>query len=178
MLFSADCILRPYVTGDARALTDAVLESVSTLAPWMPWASGQFSVDDALAWIASCEKGWAERTRFEFGMFNRGSGAFVGACGLNQMNELHGFCNLGYWVRQSCQGQGVAAAAIKALADFAWAELPLQRLEIVVAVGNVASLRAARKAGAFEEGIVRKRIRLDQRWVDAHMFSLIAPTTT
>lgn len=178
MLFSADHVLRPYVPGDAPALADAVLESVATLAPWMPWATGQLSLDDALAWIAVCEKGWADRTRFEFGIFDRGSGVFVGACGLNQINELHAFCNLGYWVRQACQGQGVASAAVRMLADFAWAELPLQRLEIVVGVGNVASLRAARKAGAFEEGIARKRIRLDQRWVDAHMLSLIAPATT
>jgi ribosomal-protein-serine acetyltransferase len=178
MLFSAELIFRPYAPGDAPALVDAIQESTATLTQWMPWATAQFSADEALTWIAVCEKGWADRSRFEFGIFDRASGVFVGGCGLNQINEMHGFCNLGYWVRQSRQGQGVAPAAIRALADFAWTDTPLQRLEIVVGVGNVASLRAAHKAGAVEEGIARRRIRLGQGWVDAHMLSLVAPATT
>jgi RimJ/RimL family protein N-acetyltransferase len=51
----------------------------------------------------------------------------------------------------------------------------VQRLEIVVAIGNDASLNAARKAGAFDEGIARKRLKLGQQWVDAHMLSLVKP---
>ena len=153
----------------------AILESTSTLAPWMPWATAQFSMSDALAWIATCEKGLAEATCFEFAIFDRASGMFVGGCGLNQMNAMHGFCNLGYWVRQSWQRKGAASAAIRALADYAWTELEVQRLEIVVAVGNDASLNAARKAGAVDEGIARKRIKLGRQWVDAHMLSLVKP---
>ena len=175
MLFSTDFVLRPYVPGDAPALVAAILESTPTLAPWMPWATAQFSSGDALAWIATCEKGWTDATCFEFAVFDRTSGVFVGGCGLNQMNATHGFCNLGYWVRQSWQRRGAASAAIRAVTDYAWTELDLQRLEIVVAVGNDASLNAARKAGAFDEGIARKRIRLGCQWVDAHMLSLVRP---
>lgn len=175
MLLTSDFVLRPYVTGDAPALVTAILESTPTLAPWMPWATAQFSNGDALAWIASCEKGRADATCFEFAIVERNSGMFVGGCGLNQINAMHGFCNLGYWVRQSWQRKGAASAAIRALTDYAWTELELQRLEIVVAVGNHASLNAARKAGAFDEGIARKRIRLGRQWVDAHMLSLVKP---
>jgi len=175
MLFSGDFLLRPYAPGDAPALVDAVRESAAMLAQWMPWASAQFLADDALAWIARCKAGWTDRTGFEFGIFDRESGGLVGGCGLNQMNRLHGFCNLGYWVRQSRQRRGAASAAIGALTRFAWTELALQRLEIVVGVGNVASLHAARKAGAFEEGIARKRLKLGQGWIDAHMLSIVAP---
>ena len=175
MLFSTGFVLRPYVPADAPALVAAILESTPTLAPWMPWATAQFSTGDALAWIASCENGWANATCFEFAIVDRDSGVFVGGCGLNQINPVHGFCNLGYWVRQSWQRKGAASAAIRALASYAWTELDVQRLEIVVAVGNDASLNAARKAGAFDEGIARKRIRLGRQWVDAHMLSLVKP---
>jgi ribosomal-protein-serine acetyltransferase len=175
MLFSTDFVLRPYVPGDAPALVAAIVESTPTLAPWMPWATAQFSMSDALAWIASCEKGLADATCFEFAMVDRASGAFVGGCGLNQINPLHGFCNLGYWVRQSWQRKGAASAAIRALTEYAWTELDMQRLEIVVAVGNDASLNAARKAGAVDEGIARKRLKLGLQWVDAHMLSFVKP---
>lgn len=51
------------------------------------------------------------------------------------------------------------------------------RVEITVALGNAASLGAARKAGAFEEGIARNRLRLGDRFVDAHVLSLVPAGT-
>ena len=107
--------------------------------------------------------------------FDAATGVFAGGCGLNQLNPLHGYCNLGYWVRASQQRRGAAMQAIQTLSRFGFEELKLGRIEIAVAVGNVASLGAARKAGALEEGIARNRLRLGERFVDAHVLSLIAP---
>jgi RimJ/RimL family protein N-acetyltransferase len=47
------------------------------------------------------------------------------------------------------------------------------RLEIVVAVGNTRSARAAEKAGAEFEGVLRARIQLHGFTHDARMYSLI-----
>ena len=48
----------------------------------------------------------------------------------------------------------------------------LIRLEIVVAVGNLASHRVAEKVGAVSEGTLRRRILLHGAARDATMFSL------
>jgi RimJ/RimL family protein N-acetyltransferase len=40
----------------------------------------------------------------------------------------------------------------------------------------MASLGAARKAGAVEEGIARNRLRLRDRFLDAHVLSLVPST--
>ena len=48
-------------------------------------------------------------------------------------------------------GQGYKPAATRLLARFGFKQLGLHRIAIVVAVGNVASQRAAKKAGAFRE---------------------------
>lgn len=173
MLRSANFEFRPFVPDDAPAFVDALLESIPTLAPWMPWAHENYSLADAQGWISHCQQGWAERTSFEFGIFDAATGTFVGGCGLNQFNPLHGFCNLGYWVRQSQHRRGAATAAIRALSDYGFTEQRLGRLEIVVGVGNTASLGAARKAGALEEGIARNRLKLGERFIDAHVLSLV-----
>lgn len=175
MLRSPNFVLRPLVPDDAPAYVDAVLESVPDLGKWMPWAHPGYSMDEAAAWIALCQQWWAERANVELGIFDGATGNFVGGCGLNQFNPMHGCCNLGYWVRESCQRRGAATEAIRTLAAFGFAELSLGRIEIAVAAGNVASLGAARKAGAFEEGIARNRLRLHDRFVDAHVLSLIPP---
>ena len=106
-------------------------------------------------------------------MFEQDTGAFVGGAGLNEIRHDHRFCNLGYWVRQSRQGQGIATRVVHALAAQAFGPLRLQRVEIVVAVGNLASERVAVKSGALREGVARNRLVIDDRPVPAHLFSLV-----
>jgi len=175
MLRSANFVFRPLVPDDAAGFVAAVQESAQALSSWMPWASPDYSMAEAQSWINWCQDGWRNRSSHEFGIFDAASGVFVGGCGLNQFNHLHGYCNLGYWVRQSFQRRGAATDAIRALAAFAFAELPLGRIEIAVAVGNAASLGAARKAGAVKEGIARNRVKLGERFIDAHVLSLVPP---
>ena len=50
--------------------------------------------------------------------------------------------------------------------------MDLLRAEIVVAVGNHASLRVAQKAGAKREGILRDRLIVRDKIYDAVMHSL------
>jgi RimJ/RimL family protein N-acetyltransferase len=173
MLRSKDFLFRPLEPNDAPAHSAAVRESLATLAPWMPWAHAGFSEADAMEWIALCRQWWDARANFEFGIFDTHTAALVGGCGLNQFNGLHGYCNLGYWVRETCQRRGAATQAIGALAAYAFEGLGVGRVEIAVGVGNTASLAAARKAGACEEGVARNRLRLGDRFIDAHLLSLV-----
>jgi RimJ/RimL family protein N-acetyltransferase len=166
-------ILRPLVPDDAPAMAAAVRESIASLGPWMPWAHAAYDDVDALAWIAFCDAARADGSAHEFGIFEPDGQHYVGAAGLNQFNRLHGFCNLGYWVRTSAQGRGAAQAAIRALSRHAFERLGQSRVEIVVADGNLASLGVARKAGAVHECVARNRLNLHGRPVAAHVLSIV-----
>lgn len=67
----------------------------------------------------------------------------------------------------------MAPRCVRALAAHGFDHEGLQRIEIVVAVGNTASEKVAQKAGALHEGIARNRLVIDGRPVPAHMFSLV-----
>jgi len=58
-------------------------------------------------------------------------------------------------------------------ARFGFDRVGVKRLEIVMAVGNQASRRAAEKAGATYEGRLRNRLMIYDVWHDACMFSLV-----
>jgi RimJ/RimL family protein N-acetyltransferase len=70
-------------------------------------------------------------------------------------------------------GRGVASAATRLLARYGFETLGLKRIEIVIAAGNLASLRVAEKVGAEREGLLRNRIYVNNKWHDAFMHSLI-----
>jgi len=166
-------LLRPFEDADAAAFAAAVRESAEGMRRWMPWSAVDYSVAQALQWFQACRDGWAAGTACEYGVFDRDTAAFVGGAGLNNIQTDPRFCNLGYWVRQACRGQGVAPRVVQALAVQAFGPLGLHRVEIVVAVGNLASERVAVKSGALREGVARNRLVIDGRPAAAHMFSLV-----
>jgi RimJ/RimL family protein N-acetyltransferase len=88
---------------------------------------------------------------------------------------MNRFANLGYWVRSSAAGRGVAPAAVRQVAAYAFRETDLNRLEIVIAVGNSRSQRVAEKVGATREGVLRSRLVLPSGPSDAVMYSLVRP---
>lgn len=168
-----DLSLRPFEDADALQFVQAVRESVETVSPWMPWCHALYTEADALDWFKVCRAGRLAGTAHEFGVFSDGGRHFVGGAGLNQINTLHAICNLGYWVRQSQQRNGVAVACVGALSAWGFDALALHRIEIVVAVGNEPSLGVARKSGALHECVARNRLQIRGESVAAHVFSLI-----
>ena len=168
-------ILRPFHASDASAFAAAVRESMATVGLWMSWANAGYNEGQARAWFAMCDAARAQGADQEFGIFRADTRAFVGGAGLNQFNHANGFCNLGYWVRESAQRQGAALEAVHALLPLAFTQLQLSRVEIVMAVGNAPSLAVARKVGATYECLARNRLRLHGQPVDAHVFSVLPP---
>ena len=168
----AVCSIRAYEPGDARALWEAAHESVAEVGQWLPWCHPQYSMAEADEWIRSRAPLAAEGREYTFAIVGA-DGRFLGGCGLNQINRIHRFGNLGYWVRTSATRHGVATEAVRQVADFAFGKTDLVRLEIVCAVGNVASQRVAERAGAAREGVLRHRILRHGQPVDAVMYSLV-----
>jgi ribosomal-protein-serine acetyltransferase len=172
-LQSHSLCLRPFRDEDAEAFAEAARESVATVGRWMPWCHAAYSAAEARAWFASCAATRLDASAFEFGVFAADGRQLLGGAGLNQFNRQHRFCNLGYWVRESSQRQGVATAAIGMLANFGFVRLGLTRVEIVVAEGNEASSGVAKKAGARFECLARNRLTIAGAPVNAAVFSLI-----
>jgi RimJ/RimL family protein N-acetyltransferase len=151
-------LLRPWADDDAPRLFAAARASIAAVGPWMSWLHAGYALRDAEEWIRRCHDGWAADADREFGIFDPATGDVWGAVGINQRNRVHGFANLGYWVRAGLWGRGIATAAARLAAAHAIDALSLARLEIVVRVDNAASRRVAEKAGAVLEGIARHRI--------------------
>jgi ribosomal-protein-serine acetyltransferase len=164
--------IRRYEPDDAQRLYEAARESIFAMQPWMPWCHPAYSIEDSRQWVASKPDDWDSGRAKDF-VISDAEGRFLGACGLNQFNTVHRFANLGYWVRLSARGNRVAAQAVRLLADWAFRETDLDRLEIVAAVGNVASQRVARRAGAIQEGLLRQRLVMNGQRYDAVMFSIL-----
>lgn len=164
-----DLVLREIYESYAPLIAEAALESVAEVSPWMPWCSDAFSEATARNWILEQVTARRESTAYEFAFFDN-NGSYLGGGGINYVRPDHNFANLGYWIRTSRTGNGYGTAALKALEAWARAYTALNRLEVVVAVGNTKSRRVAEKAGATRESIARSRLCLHGEYHDAVMY--------
>src|SRR6266516_4309987 len=173
-LADGELIVRPYRPDDIPALFEAARASIPELSKWMPWCHADYSIEETKSFILSRPERWAKDAEYGFGVFSREDGRFLGGVGMNFIYRVHHGAKLGYWIRSSETGRGVAAKAARLVAQFGFEQLAFQRIEILAATSNVASQRVAEKTGALKEGVLRHRLRLHGQPVDAVLYSLIA----
>jgi RimJ/RimL family protein N-acetyltransferase len=166
-------ILRPFEFGEADNLHQAVRESMRELKPWMSWANENYTAETAQNFITVTRAQWSSGIHYGFAIIDAHTGELLGGCSLSHIHAVYHFCNLGYWVRTSKHGNGIAGRAAKLAAKFAFEKVKLIRVEIVVAAGNERSKRTAEKIGAHYEGVLLNRMVVGKEIYDAHMFSLL-----
>jgi RimJ/RimL family protein N-acetyltransferase len=169
--------IRPYELSDANDIYMAINESLTDMKRWMPWCHSGYSVHDAINWIMEQDIRRERGSAYEFAIVGLEK-QYLGGCGVNQVNNEYRMANLGYWVRTSATGQGVATRAVQLVSKWALTSTDLVRLELVIATRNIASLRVAEKAGASLEGLQRSRLLLDGTAHDAMMYSIIRDDLT
>jgi ribosomal-protein-serine acetyltransferase len=171
-LADAQVRLKPYRPGDATRLYEAVRESIGELSKWMHWCHQDYSIEESWAWLEARADAWKKGTDYDFSITGSRDGQYLGGCGLNRVDTINRVASLGYWVRSSRTGEGIATAATRLLARFGFDELKLNTIEIMAATGNKASQRVAGKAGAIREGVLGKRLVVRDSVHDVVIFSL------
>lgn len=165
--------LRPWQPRDGGVLVEAVHESLTSVGRWLPWCHAGYDMAEADAWIAHCRAGWTSGDEFAFGVFDQASDELLGGVGLSQRNRTQRSANLGYCIRQSCQGRGLAARAAGLAVRFGFERLGLVRIEIIAMADNRASRRTAEKLGARFEAMAPQRLRAWDRAWDAAVYGLV-----
>lgn len=165
--------IRPYLPSDAEALYDAARESIAEVQPWMTWCHPNYAISDAEAWIEATINGRESNSFYDFAVL--ADEQYAGGCGINHINWVDRVANVGYWVRSSLAGRGIASMAARHAIEWAFENTNLNRIEIVAACDNIRSQRVAEKIGATRDATLKKRTMVSGRAVDAILYSVIRP---
>jgi RimJ/RimL family protein N-acetyltransferase len=156
------------------AFLDAARESADALARWSPWYHAGYVLADVERWFEQAERLWRERAAFPMAILEAGSGGFLGGVDLHDVQRF-GKCEAecGGWVRRTACGRGVGATAIRAMAAFGVNELELARVTLRLRFDNRPARRAAERAGARFEGVLRHGLLIGEARMDAALYSLL-----
>jgi len=135
------------------ALTEAVRDSLSELAMWMPWATDDYDEAGAEENVRGAIAAFVTRADFRYHMFDA-AGRLVGSSGLHRMKWSVPRFEIGYWLRTGETGKGYASEAVRALATVCFEELGARRLDIRCDDTNLASAAVAERCGFHLEGVL------------------------
>lgn len=162
--------------GQGVLVNQAVLDSYSELAQWMPWAVARPTVEQSEANCREAQAKWHARQILDFCFLRKDDQSLVGRGGLHTIDWSIPKFEIGYWIRTSSAQRGYATEATLALVDLARDLLGAKRLEITSDARNAPSRRVAEKCGFELEGILRQSRRdTSGALADSCMYSRVFP---
>jgi ribosomal-protein-serine acetyltransferase len=170
--------IRPYHNEDVKADHEAILESVDYMSEHLDWCHKNYSLEETKNWVESRYAAWQKGNTYSFVIYNLETGRILGEVDIVIYDRPHNCAYIGYWVRKSALKKGVATTASQLAARFAFKELKINRIELIVSTVNFGSQRVAEKLGAKKEGLLSKRIFLHGNYIDAFLYALFSENLT
>lgn len=173
LLKSRDIYLRFLRKTDAARLYAAVEESREELEKYVIGPTRLRSVPEVEQMIERAKLQRGKRQGYFFGIFAAEDKQLVGYVNLHAITERTRSGEVGYWVRTSQAGKGIATTATALIVLFGFKELKLHKIVLRAAVDNPASWRIAEKIGFVYEGTQRHEQLLTRGWVDLKCYSML-----
>ncbi len=167
-----DAVLRTILPGDAEALFELYERNREHLRPWFRWAPSVTCVREVRAMIGQ----WLGASR-ETGAVSAGievDGNLVGMTYMIRHDVQNRRVELGYWLDADAVGRGYITKACRALIDYAFTRINVNRIDIAADVNNQRSQNVAERLGFTREAVIRQWLRFpDGRFVDMASYCLL-----
>lgn len=163
-------VLRPFTDADGDDLF-ALQSDARVLRYWdaPPWTDRSRSA----GFLDRCRRMADEGSGARVVLARRRDAAFLGWCTVSSWNPDFRSASLGYCLAESAWGQGYATEAARALLEWAFASLDLNRVQAEADTRNAASARVLEKLGFVREGTLREDCIVDGDVSDSWVYGLL-----
>ena len=161
--------LRPFTLDDVAQLRPLVSEkeiAATTMTIPHPYPDGE-----AERWIGTHQPKFAEGKAAVFAVTLRDSDVLVGAIGLSIKRE-HSHAEMGYWIGKPYWNQGYASESTRALLQYAFDTLGLNRIFAHHMTKNPQSGRVMQKIGMTHEGTLPQHVRKGDGFEDLALYGI------
>jgi ribosomal-protein-alanine N-acetyltransferase len=169
-LHTARLRLRPFNDSDANALF-ALHSNATVLRYWdaPPWSERL----RAERFITACRQIAEAGTGARLAVDRVSDGAFIGWCSLTRWNRDYRSASMGYCLDDAAWGHGYATEAARALLQWAFDTLEMNRVQAETDTRNAASARVLEKLGFVREGTLREDCVVNGEVSDSWVYGLI-----
>ena len=163
--------IRLFAEQHADRLFALVDENREYLREWLPWVDTTKTAEDTKKFIKGTLEQFAANEGFAAGLWHRSE--MAGTIGFHRIDWPNQKAEIGYWISARFQGKGIVTRAARALVDYAFNELGLNRMEIRCAEGNKKSRAIAERLGFHQEGTLRQSLLIYDHYQDIVVYGML-----
>lgn len=169
-LRAGDPDLRPITQADAPELFAIIDRDRDYLRRYQNWPDYMATLRDVRELIARADNRLQHDNGFD--LVIRCDGAIAGKVGLVYINWDSRSTEIGYWLAESAQGQGLVTRSCKVLMRYAFAQRGLRRVLIRCAANNTRSRAVAERLGFTLAGKIEPKIWLHGKRTDESLYAM------
>ena len=148
-------VLRSARPGDAPALHEAIATSRAEFFPWLSFSAKVPQLDTLERVSREAGEEFDQGTFYVWRVWEPDGSTMIGTVDLHGIDRDVPKCEVGYWLRTSHTGRGLAREAVAAVMDVARESLGAVRIEARCDPRNERSWRLAERLGFTFEGVAR-----------------------
>jgi RimJ/RimL family protein N-acetyltransferase len=172
---------RPIIRGERVYLRATERSDVPTFVRWFNDADVLRNLAMSSPMSLAAEEGWFDRmlaaqgtTDLHFVICLLADDRPIGTTGLHAIDRANGTAEFGIAIGEKAEwGKGYGTDATRAICDFGFGELRLERIGLYVYAGNERGRRAYEKAGFTFEGTLRRAHFTRGEHIDIHVMSVL-----
>lgn len=155
----------------AQAIYDLACANRNYLRQWLPWVDNMHDLAFTEAFVQRCLAGHESGAALSHVI--QKNEKIVGTIGLFNIDTQNKSAEIGYWLAEAQQGEGIIQQACKKLIDYCFTTLLLHRIQIRCGTGNLKSAKIPTALGFTKEGTLRAAQYLNGEHIDLFVFSLL-----
>lgn len=164
--------LKQLELSDSTDIFNLINSERDYLGKWLPFVALTKEITDTEQFIKSIIEAPDEKREYVFPI--RRDNKFIGLIGFKDTDRSNAKTEIGYWLSEAYQKQGIITNAVKELCNFAFNTLKINRVVIKCAKENIPSINVANRLGFVYEGTERDgEILTGGIYTDLKIFSML-----
>ncbi|KAF0153038.1 MAG: ribosomal-protein-alanine N-acetyltransferase [Ignavibacteria bacterium] len=162
--------LRKLSAADANDIFEyACIQEAAHFLIWEPHTS----INDSSEFISFADQQFNDSNSIIWGIELKEEKKLIGTIDLRGYSSLHRCGDVGYVISQKYWRRGIVSEAFRALIDFGFGVLNLNRIESHCEHENTGSWKVMEKAGLVYEGTLREKILIKGKFRTMKMYSIL-----
>lgn len=133
---------------------ETIVSQREYLGKWLPFVEFTKDISVTKKYVDSVVN--APEDNFEYVFVIKKQNKLIGLIGFKDTDKQNKKTEIGYWLSEKYQKQGIMTKSVEKLCDFAFEKLDINRIQIKCAVGNKPSKKIPKRLGFKFEGIERE----------------------
>lgn len=164
-------VVKPVALTDAPAMATLIRANLAHLAATLPPVTRLADPEAARAHLDYAMAAASEGSLYEWHIF--ADGVLCGSVRVKQVDRANRSAAIGYYIGSSHQGRGLATLSVRAVLDWCFNELDMNRMELRCTSDNLPSQSVAKRLGFTWEGMLRQAELLNGVFVDHFVYGLL-----